>query len=82
LIGLKSDLRDDANTIDRLKQRDQKPITFEEGSELAEKLGFVDYMECSALTGEGVDEVRARAIEILVSQPTQRKKKSSACQLI
>jgi len=56
LVALKCDLREDKEIQEKLARSSQHPITFEEGKELAEKLS-IPYMECSALTGEGVDNV-------------------------
>ena len=50
LAGLKIDLRDDQDTRDELARNRQKPITYEQGVRLANELGAVKYVECSALT--------------------------------
>jgi GTPase SAR1 family protein len=63
---LKSDLRDDQTTVDKLKSQRLSPISFGDGAALAESLGCADYMECSALTGEGVNEILTRAVEIVI----------------
>ncbi|KAG5355156.1 GTP-binding protein [Yarrowia sp. B02] len=46
LIGLKKDLRASENCI-----------TLTQGEEMAERIGAKRYLECSALTGQGVDDV-------------------------
>lgn len=50
LLGLKKDLRTNEKTILKLKDNGQKPITREEGIELAREIQAFDYIECSALT--------------------------------
>jgi len=54
LVGLKSDLRKDEET---LKSRSLKLVTVEEGQRMADELGALLYLECSALTKEGVKDV-------------------------
>lgn len=54
LVGLKLDLRDDPDTINRLAERKQAPITAAQGSVLAKEIGAAAYMENSALTQTGL----------------------------
>lgn len=56
LVGLQSDQRHDARTLGQLLKGGSRPITTQEGVDLAEELGCFAYAECSALTGEGVDQ--------------------------
>ncbi|ODQ64273.1 hypothetical protein NADFUDRAFT_47520 [Nadsonia fulvescens var. elongata DSM 6958] len=57
LVGCKVDLRDDAKTIEELSKTSQRPVTFQEGEAVAQKIGAVNYLECSAKTHQGVREV-------------------------
>ncbi|CAG8605315.1 2267_t:CDS:2 [Diversispora eburnea] len=56
LVGTKLDLRDDMKTIEELKKVSKKPVTYEEGFQAAEHINAKNYFECSALTGEGLNE--------------------------
>ena len=58
LVGMKIDLRNDRNTIEKLKRNKQNPITFEMGFKKAKELGFAKYCECSALTQEGLGVIQ------------------------
>ena len=71
-VGTKLDLRSDANTVAKLREKNQTPITTEEGMEMAKTIGAVKYLECSALTQKGLKNVR-RAPE----PPPQPPKPSS-----
>ncbi|KAJ3413208.1 GTP-binding protein Rho1 [Chytridiales sp. JEL 0842] len=64
VVGLKKDLRSDMNIITELKKANQKPITPEEGEKIAKEVGAERYMECSARSGEGVEEIFTLAAKI------------------
>jgi Ras family protein A len=77
LVGCKSDLRDDLTTVENLRQRGESPVTQAQGLAMA---GFIKariYLECSALTGEGVREVFLHAMEAAtrckIAKPTRRR---------
>ena len=57
LVGTKTDLRDDKETINQLKKDDKQPISKKEGEKIAKKIGAIGYVECSALKQEGLDEL-------------------------
>ena len=57
VVGLKTDLRDDEETIERLKQTKRNMVSQEEGLGFASEVGASQYMECSSKTFEGLKEV-------------------------
>ena len=75
LVGMKIDLRDDRDTIEKLKEHNLSPITYEMGFKLARDLGFNKFMECSALTQKGLKDVFEAAIRLVIL-----KTKSTFCQ--
>ena len=68
LVGSKLDLRIDNECIKDLTSKKMKPITYDEGREMAKDIGAVKYLECSSLTGEGVDAVFDEAIRAVISR--------------
>ena len=64
LVGTKMDLRSDERTISHLHEQGNAPITYEKGSELAQRLGAVGYRECSSLTQENLVDVLETAAKI------------------
>merc|ERR1712051_977951 len=53
LVGTKADLRHDHDTIQQLHARGQSFVTNPQAQEMAQKIGAIKYLECSALTQEG-----------------------------
>lgn len=54
LVGTKSDLRDDKDTIAKLKEKGVSPITYPQGLQLCKDLKLQMYLECSALNQKGL----------------------------
>jgi len=75
LVGTKLDARSDATQIERLKNQGQKPVSLEQGQELARKIKADRYMECSAKTGEGLKAVFDEAIKAVLFQKRKKKMK-------
>lgn len=65
LVGLKTDLRGDRTVLNGLHSNGMRPIMPEEGKVKANEIGAFDYVECSALSGNGVKEVFDQAIMYL-----------------
>ena len=73
ILGCKSDLR---NGNDAVVDGTGLPgeVTVEEGGALAKQIGAVGYLECSAKTGEGVDDALEIVARAAISwDPAKRK---------
>jgi Rho family protein len=57
LVGLKKDLREDTLAIEEMRKKGLNFVSPREGAEIVELYGVRKYLECSSLTGEGVDDV-------------------------
>ena len=68
LVGTKADLRDDEMVKEGLSQNGEKPVTKKEAEDLAKELGDAPYVECSALTGQGLQEMMQTAINQSLSK--------------
>eukprot|EP00005_Dracoamoeba_jomungandri_P005664 CAMPEP_0174251390 /NCGR_PEP_ID=MMETSP0439-20130205/1225_1 /TAXON_ID=0 /ORGANISM="Stereomyxa ramosa, Strain Chinc5" /LENGTH=198 /DNA_ID=CAMNT_0015331683 /DNA_START=72 /DNA_END=668 /DNA_ORIENTATION=+ len=78
LVGTKIDLRDDPKTIGELQKNGQQPVTPEQGQRLAQEIGAIKYLECSALTKKGLKNVFDNALTSVVcadTKPTSERKK-------
>ncbi|CAF5155164.1 unnamed protein product, partial [Rotaria magnacalcarata] len=72
LVACKVDLRTDARTIATLSTRDEAPVTTEKGQQIAAEIKANAYMECSAKTHEGVQDLLLEAARLLSKQHSHR----------
>ncbi|KAJ3318924.1 GTP-binding protein Rho1 [Blyttiomyces sp. JEL0837] len=81
LVGCKKDLRNDPRVIEELRKTGQTPVSTQQGQAVAEKIGAYRYLECSARTGEGVNEVfeHATRAALIAKKPGQGPKKGGKC---
>ena len=64
LVGLKKDLRVEASRYSDIENANEANfVSSEEGKKMAEQIGAADFLECSSLKREGVNEVFDSAIK-------------------
>ncbi|KAI8149364.1 P-loop containing nucleoside triphosphate hydrolase protein [Fennellomyces sp. T-0311] len=83
LVACKKDLRNDPHTIEELRKTSQRPVTYEEGMAVAQKIGAYKYLECSAKDGDGVREVfeNATRAALMTSKP-RKSGKGGKCSIL
>jgi len=75
LVGTKADLRSDANMLQQLAAKGLSVITKEQAEARVREIGARCYMECSALTQEGLKNVFDEAIRAALTKPKPKPKK-------
>eukprot|EP01094_Clydonella_sp_ATCC50884_P005631 TRINITY_DN1456_c0_g1_i3.p1 TRINITY_DN1456_c0_g1~~TRINITY_DN1456_c0_g1_i3.p1 ORF type:complete len:195 (+),score=78.70 TRINITY_DN1456_c0_g1_i3:525-1109(+) len=92
LIGLKTDLRNDPDTQAELKRQGTTAVTKEEAEEYAKSLNLAAYLECSALTRDGLEEIFQSALIRVMkrkygsgggeSTSSEQRKRKQTCALL
>jgi len=80
LVGTKSDLVNDNNIRKQLSGKGLQPITPEMAAQLAQQIGAVKAMQCSALTQEGLKNVFDEAIRAALNKA--KPKKAAGCNIL
>jgi len=79
LVGTKSDLREDQGMLQKLGSKGINMVSPDQAELRAKEIGAVKYLECSALTQDGLKTVFDEAIRAAL---TPRKKPKKVCTLI
>jgi len=74
LVGTKTDLRNDEETVRKLAEKNKEPISTKQGKALAKEIKAKYYMECSAKDLSSVNEVFLKAIQVVMDPLRERKK--------
>mmetsp|Transcript_1635 Transcript_1635/g.3364 ORF Transcript_1635/g.3364 Transcript_1635/m.3364 type:complete len:196 (+) Transcript_1635:149-736(+) len=84
LVGTKADLRGSDKVIEKLREEQMEPVSTEQGRAMADKIRAVKYLECSALTQDGLKKVFDEAIRavLLPQQQPVRRGKKSGCSIL
>ncbi len=83
LVGTKEDMRNDSHTLSTLANKGTKPITKEQGQNLAAELKAAAYMECSAKTQKGLKDVFDTAIKAaLAAKNKEKQRKLKTCSIL
>uniref|UniRef100_A0A6B2LJL8 Uncharacterized protein n=1 Tax=Arcella intermedia TaxID=1963864 RepID=A0A6B2LJL8_9EUKA len=71
LVGCKADLREDPGVLRELEARNESPVSYEEALQASQHVGATTYMECSALTQEGLTPLFDAALHAALQPPPQ-----------
>merc|ERR1739838_704050 len=74
-VGTKSDLRNDSETQAQLRAKNLSPVAQGEIEQMVNEVNAVKYIECSAVTQEGLKNVFDEAIRAALYKPNSKKKK-------
>ena len=74
LVACKKDLRTDPRVITKLAKQDGKPVTSEVGKRIATQIKADAYMECSAKTREGVQDLFVHAARLLLKKRSKKRR--------
>jgi len=77
LIGTKTDLRDDPETVKKLAEKNREPISTKVGKKRAKEIKALAYLECCAKDTPSVNEVFRTALKV-VMDPLKLQKKQVA----
>jgi Ras-related C3 botulinum toxin substrate 1 len=80
LVGTKADLREDQQTQAQLSQKGCTMVTKAEGDTMVKDIGAIKYLECSALTQNGLKQVFDDAIRAALTP--KKKVSKSGCTLL
>jgi Rho family, other len=87
LVALKCDLREQGEEPEETEtetpgeQREKRPtITYEQGLEVARRIGAQRYLECSAMRNRGVNEAFTEAARVALS--VKKDKEDSKCTIM
>ena len=79
LVGTQIDLRQDRATLDKLADKNQIPISSKVGAKIAKQLGAAKYVECSAMTKEGLQGVENIIDQACYERLKHEEKKRKTC---
>ncbi|CDK26059.1 unnamed protein product [Kuraishia capsulata CBS 1993] len=82
LVGLKKDLRPEHEEGEEARDYDKKYVRSAKGEQVARYIGAKKYLECSALTGEGVDDVFELATRLSLLVTTEKEDSSGCCTIL
>lgn len=75
IVGTKLDLRNDADAVARLAEKDQKAITLDQGKQLGAELDAYAVCECSARSQQGLKETFIKVIEAVLKPKVDKNTK-------
>jgi len=82
LVGLKKDLREDPEAQEEMRKKSWKFSNYKEGNDMKELIGARKYLECSSLTGEGVDDVFEAATRAAMIAGDKESNSTGCCVIL
>ena len=82
LVGLKKDLRDDPIVQEEMRKKGLSFVTKRQGEDIKDAVGARKYLECSSLTGDGVDDVFEAATRAAMIAGDSSERGAGCCVLL
>jgi Rho family protein len=82
LVALKKDLREDPLAQEEMRKKSWKFVSTKEGMDMKEMIGARKYLECSSLTGDGVDDVFEAATRAAMIAGHKERRSRSHCVIL
>lgn len=79
LVGLKKDLVDNYECVEKLLQKGQSPVSKKQAIKFAKQMKCAAYIECSSLTGENVYSVFELAVKISMTDAKSNNAQNKNC---
>lgn len=76
LVGTRADRRDDETTN---KADAKSQVSYKQAMSVSSKVGAVSYVECSSLTGDGIQDLIKEIVETVEKAVNCRNKRSTCC---
>lgn len=77
LVGTKTDMRNNSDVINQLKEKNKRPISLQDGIKFANANGAKTYVECSAMNKAGLENVFEQCVMAATNrQPIKLKDKN------
>jgi GTPase SAR1 family protein len=64
VVGTKKDVRDDVDALLQLAEQKLKPVKASELASVCKKLKAIGFLECSAKSGDGIEQVFLTALKL------------------
>jgi Ras-related C3 botulinum toxin substrate 1 len=74
LVGTKTDMRENSDVINQLKEKNKRPVSSQEGVKFATANGAKTYVECSAMNKDGLQRVFEQCVMVATNRPTIKLK--------
>ncbi|KAI5815750.1 P-loop containing nucleoside triphosphate hydrolase protein [Pyronema omphalodes] len=82
LVGLKKDLREDPGAREEMRKKSLHFVQPSYGETIAKQVGAKKYLECSSLSGEGVDDVFEAATRAALTTFDEGEKGAGCCVIL
>merc|ERR1712123_286728 len=82
LVGTKMDLREDPEMMKKLKEKQESPVSTQQGHNLAKELKCKKYLECSSLNQKGLKNVFDEAIRVVLLGDMEDHKRKKPCSVL